>query len=110
VIALALETNGVIINALAVADFQINSGKGFSAVKAYLSPEGNALSLLAHELKLLKTLDSLIGGTDGDLRRDAALPVFMALICRHTQLLDHSCYRLLVGGKRPSHVFAVLTT
>lgn len=63
-----------------------------------LSPVGNALSLLAHEWRLLAELEALIE-TCGNIPATAALAVYIALVCRRSQLLDHACYRALDGRK-----------
>ena len=95
---LALKTNGVIANAMSAAHMfsdaqELDKLPG----KTFLSPIGNALSLLAHEWKLLTELDSHVRSCGGRVSQAAAFPVFVALVCRHSQLLDHACYRALDG-------------
>ena len=65
---------------------------------------GNALVLIANEAKLLRELDRLAFVSEG-----IAIPIFMALVCRRSQLLDHACYRMCDGRKSATPPRLMLT-
>ena len=95
-----MKSNGVIANALAAAELlATNQKEGAPAIDTFLSPVGNALSLLAHEWALLRSIDAIIHSCNGRVSEAAAIPVYVALVCRHSQLIDHACYRALAGRK-----------
>jgi hypothetical protein len=94
----ALGSSGVIANAMsayhAIGRSQMLGGRDRPHV--YLSPRGNALSLLSNEWLLLCNLHKLMDEA-GHVSSEAAFPVFAALAIRQSQLLDHACYRALDG-------------
>lgn len=96
-----MKTNGVIVNAMAAARTRsLNHSRPMpESREVLLSPVGNALSLLAHEWRLLAELEALIETYCGSIPATAALAVYVALVCRHSQLLDHACYRAVDGRK-----------
>lgn len=101
IVELSLKTNGVIANTMAAARTSSMNHSRFipESRRVFLSPVGNALSLLAHEWRLLAELEAIIGTYRGFIPATAALAVYIALVCRHSQLLDHACYRALDGRK-----------
>ncbi|KPI40301.1 uncharacterized protein AB675_7693 [Cyphellophora attinorum] len=102
----ALESNGVVANAMsayhAIRRSQMLSGHDPPHV--YLSPQGNALSLLSNEWSLLCSLHKLMDEA-GHVSSEAAFPVFAALAIRQSQLLDHACYRALDGQYSAANFF-----
>jgi hypothetical protein len=91
-IGLSLLSNGIISNAASIAytlgrlsqeeRWALNEGTTF------LSGEGNALLLIANESELLQRLDSLIETVR--IREEISIPVFIVLLCRRSQLMDHA--------------------
>jgi hypothetical protein len=101
-IALSLMTNGVIANAASIAYILAEHASRhcdqLREDSTFLSSKGNALLLIANEAALLRELDVVIA--DGRVSEAYAIPVFISMVCRRSQLLDHACYRVCDGREK----------
>ena len=92
-------TNGIMTNAAAmmhkISSLSPHQQSQLNDDTTFLTGPGNALILIANEQALLKELDKFIA--NGSVSESHAIPVFIAMVSRQSQLLDHACFRVCDG-------------